>query len=86
MILYKKRLHYKYILQSDFNLQIPIKPEKNINNPYISLDVSGNLRIHQGYAWDGASGPAFDTKNFMQGSLVHDALRVGAVREPEVVP
>jgi len=32
------------------------------------------LTIHEGYAWDGASGPTIDTKSFMRGSLVHDAL------------
>lgn len=30
--------------------------------------------IKSGYAWDGPSGPTLDTKNFMRGSLVHDAL------------
>ena len=32
------------------------------------------LTIFSGYAWDGPSGPTIDTKNFMRGSLVHDAL------------
>src|SRR3990167_5137648 len=32
------------------------------------------LYIFEGYAWDGPSGPAIDTKNFMVGALVHDAL------------
>lgn len=37
---------------------------------------NGVLRLHiaAGYAWDGASGPAIDTKNFRNGSLVHDVL------------
>ena len=41
---------------------------------YISLDPSGELVIYAGFAWDGPSGPTFDTKSFMRGSLVHDAL------------
>ena len=41
---------------------------------YIILDTDGTLAIAAGYAWDGPSGPTFDTKNFMRGSLVHDAL------------
>jgi hypothetical protein len=32
------------------------------------------LTIAAGYAWDGASGPAIDTLNFRNGSLVHDIL------------
>jgi hypothetical protein len=32
------------------------------------------LTIKKGYAWDGPSGPTFDTPSFMRGSLVHDAL------------
>ncbi len=37
------------------------------------LNIVGLLTISKGYAWDGASG-AWDTKTFMRGSLVHDAL------------
>ena len=32
------------------------------------------LQIRGGYCWDGPSGPSIDTKNFMRGSLAHDAL------------
>jgi hypothetical protein len=32
------------------------------------------LTIKKGYAWDGPSGPTYDTDSFMEGSLVHDAL------------
>lgn len=32
------------------------------------------LQIRDGYCWDGPSGISIDTKNFMRGSLVHDAL------------
>jgi hypothetical protein len=38
------------------------------------LDTNGRLFISEGYSWDGPSGPTIDTRNFMQGSLVHDAL------------
>ena len=47
--------------------------DTEINTDYIYLD-SGWLIIKYGYNWDGPSGPAIDTKNFMRGSLVHDAL------------
>jgi hypothetical protein len=38
------------------------------------MDTLGLLRIYPGYSWDGASGPAIDTPNFMTASLVHDVL------------
>jgi len=40
----------------------------------LKADSDGGLLIKAGYSWDGPSGSAIDTKNFMQGSLVHDAL------------
>ncbi len=30
--------------------------------------------MRKSYAWDGPSGPTIDTRDFMRGSLVHDAL------------
>jgi len=41
---------------------------------FVSLQPDGSLLINEGYAWDGASGPARDTNNIMRASLVHDAL------------
>ena len=35
---------------------------------------SGCGQESKGYAWDCPSGPTLDTRNFMRGSLVHDAL------------
>lgn len=46
----------------------------NISTRYIRLTEDGTLVIYYGYAWDGPSGPTIDTKNFMRGALVHDAL------------
>ena len=45
-----------------------------IETPYIVLKEKGKLVVRGNYAWDGASGPGIDTKNFMRGSLFHDAL------------
>lgn len=50
------------------------------------LSVSGSaLTIEKGYAWDGASGPTWDSKSSMRASLVHDALyqltRLGVLPE-----
>lgn len=65
---------YKYQLEEDFELLVDLRPYNLSTNRFVSLDDLGMLRIGAGYAWDGASGPAIDTLNFMRGSLVHDAL------------
>lgn len=65
---------YKYQLTEDYTTEISIKPDSNIISDYIDLSSEGNLVIKKGYAWDGPSGPTIDSLNFMQGSLVHDAL------------
>lgn len=72
MIRYKKG--YKYQLVEDAEFQTNVRPHCDIVTPYITLTTFGILRIRSGYAWDGPSGPTFDTKTFMQGSLVHDAI------------
>ena len=64
---------YKYELARQYKLQTSIV-NHNVDIRYLELDPLGVLTIHQGYKWDGPSGPTFDTKNFMRGSLVHDAL------------
>ena len=51
-----------------------IKPQKEIITNFILLSETGSITIRSGYTWDGPSGPTIDTKNFMRGSLVHDAL------------
>ena len=66
---------YKYQLNKDYTQDsIDIKPEKDADLYYLRLNTKGDLFIRSGYAWDGPSGPAIDTKNFMRASLVHDAL------------
>ena len=68
------RAGYKYQLARPYSVEIEIKPETNVWTDYIRLATNGVLTIEHGYSWDGPSGPAIDTKNFMRGSLVHDAL------------
>jgi len=65
---------YKYQLYEEYSVTIPVKPTADIETAYINLALDGSLVIKQGYAWDGPSGPTIDTKDFMRGSLVHDAL------------
>ena len=72
MIQYKKG--YKYQLFKAYSIQTNIRPVANIKTHFLTLNVNGLLRIKRGYSWDGPSGPAIDTKGFMRGSLIHDAL------------
>jgi len=80
------RSGYKYQLAKTYSTSVVIQPpldelgisaplrELGIETDYISLSPEGLLTIQKGYAWDGPSGPTRDTKSFMRGSLVHDAL------------
>jgi hypothetical protein len=70
---YRKLKRYKYQLMEPYNLKIGTEGY-SVDSPYVKLDTEGHLEISKGYAWDGPSGPSFDTLNFMRGSLVHDAL------------
>jgi hypothetical protein len=63
---------YKHILAEDYVDLIAVYPEQDINTRFISLTRNGELTINAGYAWDGASGPTWDTNTCKRGSLVHD--------------
>ena len=65
---------YKYQLTTPESFKVGFHVPENIETDYIDLTRDGYLFIERGYAWDGPSGPAIDTKNFMRGSLAHDAL------------
>lgn len=71
-VYYKKG--YKYQLVADYTCSVNIHPEQDIVTKYISLTIGGRLTLRDGYAWDGISGPTFDTEDTRRGSLVHDAL------------
>ena len=71
---YRKLTNYKYQLMETYSIPVGIKPPQAIDTLFVSLDVDGTLTMRKSYAWDGPSGPTIDTKDFMRGSLVHDAL------------
>jgi hypothetical protein len=84
-ITYRFLKNYKYQIVQPYTLdlsrwlakeQLPVQtilwPESQ--DPYIVFTNEGILQIKHGYAWDGPSGPTIDTKSFMRGALVHDAL------------
>jgi len=74
---YRELHRYKYQLVKEYTIQTDLKPVKSIKRKlarFLSLSPEGVLSIGEHYAWDGPSGPTIDTKDFMRGSLVHDAL------------
>lgn len=65
---------YEYQLKKNYRVKTKIATGSTHVSEFIVLDADGTITILDGYAWDGPSGPAIDTPNFMRGSLVHDAL------------
>ena len=65
---------YKYWVRQDFHIKLDIIPDEYINLQFVTMDLDGDTVIRQGYAWNGASGPTWDTLNSMIGSLVHDVI------------
>lgn len=64
---------YKYVLSETYIVLTPIT-RYDVKSQFILLMPDGTLTIMKGYAWDGASGPTFDTKTSMRGALIHDAF------------
>jgi hypothetical protein len=69
----KYKSGYKYQLVSDLSVKTDIT-WYDISTDYITLNNKGMLTVLKGYAWDGPSGPTYDSKNSLRASLVHDAL------------
>jgi hypothetical protein len=69
----KYRDGYKYQLAEDESLMTGIKGF-DINTDFIRLEPDGRLTAKKGYAWDGASGPTWDSSYCMRGPLHHDCL------------
>ena len=71
-MIYRNLTGYKYETLTSEVFQTPdIIAE--IDTEYIKISA-GMMLIKERYAWDGPSGPTFDTRTFMRGSLCHDAL------------
>ena len=71
-IKYRERT-YKYQLVEGAYVQTSITGY-NVNERLFRLTPDGILYACEGYAWDGPSGPTWDTPDFMRGSLFHDVL------------
>jgi len=75
-IAYRDLWRYKYQLVEPYSVDTGIATGERAatDSDWVVLEADGRLSLKDRYAWDGPSGPAFDTPNFMRGSLVHDAL------------
>lgn len=65
---------YKYQLRRPHVERTEIRPPQTITTEWLALEADGSLMIRAGYAWDGASGPTYDSESSMRASLAHDAL------------
>lgn len=67
---------YKYQLVDRYEHDLdPTFPKVwvSLNGNWVEI-VGHQLIIKAGYCWDGASGPALDTMDFAEPSLVHDTI------------
>jgi len=66
---------YKYQLHADTIVHIPVlAPYAGRSLGFIEILPAGRLKIKKGYAWDGASGPTYDSLSTMRAALIHDVL------------
>lgn len=73
----KYREGFKYQLADQIVVDLNFTVPRDYYGDFLDLircDGFSRLKIKRGYAWDGPSGLALDTKTFMRASLIHDAL------------
>lgn len=66
---------FKFQLVEDETFQLSyIRPTETIETWYCKFTLDGKLTGKIGWAWDGCSGPTWDTKNTRRAGCVHDLL------------
>ena len=75
-IFYRDLANYKYQTMSPYVHETGLTLGASVmtKGRWVTMTRSGRITVKKGYAWDGPSGPTIDTRDFMRGSLVHDAL------------
>ncbi len=71
---YRSLKGWKYELLEEMACETIISVGLPLESKYITILESGLLIVRAHYAWDGPSGPTFDTPTNMRASLFHDAL------------
>lgn len=69
---YTKTRRWRYSLKDNESVDIAGFPDFSID--FFAKLEKGKLLIFKGYAWDGATGPVFQTDTTKKASLVHDVL------------
>ena len=62
----------KYQVTREFAIMTCIKPDWDVITPLYSIEKTGLVTLHVGFAWNGAD-VVKDTPKIMKGSAVHDA-------------
>ena len=70
--MFYSKYHYKFKVEEDVYFKLPVYMP-DFEHDYCAVK-NGTIFVNKGYAWDGASGPVFNTKNTLVASLVHDVL------------
>lgn len=63
---------YRYQLTRDYTVFTGIMLPETVAYEFFTLTADGYCKVRHGFAWDGASGPTFDSKSSMRPSLIHD--------------
>jgi hypothetical protein len=73
---YRELGGYKYQTLQSISVQTSLCPDSPLRTDlgWVTLDEDGLLTAWSGYAWDGPSGPTFDTASTLRASLFHDCL------------
>lgn len=71
---YRPRMEYKFLMRAPYAVQTDINCGHLAGNEFVRINPTGLLMMAEGYAWNGASGPAIDTVDFVRGSGAHDAV------------
>ncbi len=79
-VCYREIPVYKYKLAEDYQHQTALTEGPQAIGDWVVLDADGGLKLKQGYAWDGPSGPSFDTPSFMCGSPPREPSGRGPIR------
>ena len=68
------RKGFKYQLTQVCIFQSSVYPPRNIITPFYEIHSNGIIIAKIGYAYDGASGPTFDSRCSMRPALGHDVV------------